>query len=32
LIAFQNRISDYRAHETASFSHHYQYFLSFGIN
>jgi len=30
--AFQNRISDCRAHETASFSHHYQYFLSFGIN
>ena len=31
-IAFQNRISDCRAHETASFSHHYEYFLSFGIN
>ena len=31
-IAFQNRISDCRADETASFSHHYQYFLSFGIN
>jgi len=30
--AFQNRISDCRAHETASFSHHYQYFLLFGIN
>jgi len=31
-IAIQNRISDCRAHETASFSHHYQYFLSFFIN
>ena len=31
-IAFQNRISDCRAHETASFSHHYQHFLSFGID
>ena len=31
-IDFQNRISDCRAHETASFSHHYQYFLSHGIN
>ena len=31
-IAFQNKISYCRAHETASFSHHYQYFLSFGIN
>ena len=26
-IAFQNRISDCRAHEWASFSHHYQYFF-----
>ena len=26
-IAFQNRISDCRAHERASFSHHYQYFF-----
>ena len=31
-IAFQHKISYCRAHETASFSHHYQYFLSFGIN
>jgi len=31
-IAFQNRISDCRAHETSSFSHYYQYFHSFGIN
>ena len=31
-IAFQNRIGDCRAHEMASFSHHYQYFLSIGIN
>ena len=28
----QNSISDCRAYETASFSHHYQDFLSFGIN